>query len=378
VSSVGAAAGTSTRRLPWRAAGRRWVARGLERRGRLAGTAIGIAVVIYLPTVFADRSFFGHHLSYTDTLGIGISHVNFALIGVMGAVALNLLVGYTGLISMGHSGFLAIGALGSGMLGVELGLPFLLTALVVGLAGAAIGVVAGLPSARVSGLYLLLSTLAMNAIIVYGFLRYQLAHVGSAGFIYPIASVGGLRFDNDRSWYYLLLVCAVVTVVGVRSALSSREGRTFVAVRDHEIAATSVGINVSLAKLKVFALSSFIVSFAGVLYAYYVASASADTYNLGLVIGYYAMIIVGGMGSLAGSVLGAAVWSFFPPFLTMLSQHVSPTAPVVGSLLANQRGNVDTILFGVLIIVLLILRPDGLIGIWRSFRASLARWPYSA
>jgi branched-chain amino acid transport system permease protein len=381
VSSNGTAvAASGQREQEWRSsAAVRSAARGaLELRGQLVWAAIGIAFLAYAPTIFLSRELFGVHLSYTDTLGIGISDVNFALISVIGAVALNLLVGTTGLISMGHTAFLALGALGGGILGVQAGLPFIVTALLTGLCGAAIGVVAGLPSARVSGLYLLLSTLALNAIVVYAFLRYSLAYFGAGyGIIYPVPTIGGLKFDDDRMWYYLLLVCAVGTIVAVRSALASREGRTLVAIRDHESAAASVGVNVSLAKLKAFAFSSFFVSIAGVLYAYYIANANPDIFTLELVIGYYAMIIVGGLGSVAGAVLGALLWSFFPAFLTMLSTHVDSGTPIVGNLLATQRSNVNTIIFGLLIIVLLILRPDGLIGFWRSLKASLARWPYS-
>lgn len=346
--------------------------------GRIATAAAIIAVIAYIPTVLGDRSLFGLKLSNTATLGIGLANLNFALVMVMGAVALNILVGTSGLLSLGHSAFLAIGALAGGLLGIQLGLPFWFVAIGAFTMGAAVGVVAGLPSARVGGLYLLLSTFALNAIVLYGFLRYQVDVFGVAGIIYPLPSIAGYSIADDRDWFYLLVVCAAAVLVVCRNVLRTRLGRAFIAIRDHEAAASASGIDVTMVKLKSFAFTSGIVAFAGVLYAYYLTSATSEIYTLELVIGYFAMIIIGGMGSLLGSVLGAIVWGLFPQILATLSQEVPVSTPVIGGLLGDHREQLNLLIFGVLIIVILIFMPRGLAGVWETVRNATRRWPYRA
>lgn len=327
-----------------------------------------VGALIYLPTWVQDVA----------PLGIGLGDLDFALVWVMGSVALNLLVGYGGQLSMGHSAFLAIGAFGGGVLGVQAGLPFWLTVLGAGIMGAVCGVVVGLPSLRVRGLYLLLSTLALHFIVLYLFLRYQLDNFGAAGVPFDYPSLLGVTFDSDEKWYFLLLVCAAATILIVRNLLRTREGRALVAVRDSDIAAGAAGVNVSAIKLKAFAFSSFIVSFAGALYAYYLTNASVETYSLELVIGFYAMVIIGGMGSLLGSVLGALLWSFLPPVINTMSDQVDPTTPVLGNLLVENVDQFNVLIFGVVIILILIFKPSGLNGMWQSIRRSVRRWPYTS
>jgi branched-chain amino acid transport system permease protein len=334
----------------------------------LAWLAVCIAFLLYAPT-WVEQS---------APLGIGPSDVNFALIAIMGAVALNLLVGYTGLLSMGHAAFLALGAFGGGLLGVKAGVPFWLTAILSGCMGAAVGTLVGLPSLRLRGLYLLLSTLALHFIALYLFLKYQIHAFGPAGISYPYPSFLGFTFNDDKHWYFLLLACAVLSMLAVRNLLRSREGRAFVAIRDSDVAAGAVGVNVAIGKLKAFALSSFIVTFAGTLYAYYVTTVNQDTYSLNQVIGFYAMVIVGGLGSLSGAVYGALLYSFLPPILTQVSKDIGPNAPVVGKLLADHTSEVDLVIFGVVILVILMVRPDGLASMWRSIRGSFSRWPYTS
>lgn len=317
-------------------------------------------------------------VEHSAPLGIGTANLNFSLIAVIGAVALNLLVGYTGLLSMGHAAFLALGAFGAGLLAVQHGVPFWITVLACGAMGGVVGVIVGLPSLRLRGLYLLLSTLALHFIGLYLFLEYQLHNFGPAGIEYPYPTLGPWTFNDDIHWYYLLLVVTIAVILFVRSLLRSREGRAFVAMRDSDVAAGAVGINVPVVKLKAFATSSIIVSIAGVLYAYYLSNASQDTYTLDLVIGYYAMIIIGGLGSLNGAVLGAFLYTCLPAVLTQLSSDVGPNAPVIGSLLANHSGDVNSIVFGLIILILLVVRPAGLASLWQSVSGAVKRWPYSA
>lgn len=329
---------------------------------------VAVAFLIYAPTWVGNNA----------PLGIGSADVNFALITIMGAVALNLLVGYTGLLSMGHAAFLALGAFGAALLGVKGGVPFWITVLLSGCMGAIVGTIVGLPSLRLRGLYLLLSTLALNFIALFLFLKYQLHAFGPAGINYPYPSFLGITFNTDTKWYFLLLACVVGTMLLSRNLLRTRDGRAFVAVRDSDVAAAVAGVNVSAIKLKAFALSSFIVAFAGALYAYYVSTVNQDTYSLNQVIGYYACIIVGGLGSLSGAVYGALLYSFLPPILTQLSNDVGPNAPVIGHLLAQHASDLNLVIFGVVVILILMVRPAGLASIAASVGRAFRRWPYSS
>jgi branched-chain amino acid transport system permease protein len=347
-------------------------------RAALGWLVVLVALLLYLPSVLENRAFLSYYFTETQLLGIGLPQVNFALIAIMGAVALNLLVGYTGLLSLGHSAFFAIGAMAGGILGVQWGLPFPLVVLGAGLFGAVVGTIVGLPSLRLRGLYLLLSTLALHFIVLYLFLRYQLGQFGPAGISFETASLGGLDINTDRRWYFVLLAVAAVFIVVTRNLLKMREGRAFVAIRDHEVAAASTGVNPAQVKLKAFAVSSFMVSVAGVLYGYNLGTATSESYTLGFAIDFYAMIIIGGMGSLLGAVLGAIVWQLLPQALQTLSGSVDPGTPVLGDLLAKYQAQTVSIILGVLIILILMFKPAGLTGIWTAAKRSVTRWPYTS
>lgn len=310
--------------------------------------------------------------------GIGLAAVNNALIAVIGAVALNLLVGFTGLLSMGHAAFFAVGAMAAGIFGTQLQLPFPVVLLASGLCGAAIGVVVGLPSLRLSGLYLLLSTLALHFLTLYAFLQYQLYSFGLSGVFYPTAAIGPIEIGNDHRWYYVLVACVVATIVVARNMLQSREGRAFVALRDHPTAAAALGVNVAVLRIKAFALSSFLVSVAGALFAFNLGVVTTDAFTLHFVVAYFAMIIIGGMGSLLGSVLGALVWEFLPQWLASAASSIDPATPVIGDTFARHQAQIISVVMGCIIILVLIRWPAGLAGLMRSGAAAIRNWPYRA
>jgi branched-chain amino acid transport system permease protein len=335
---------------------------------RTALTAVAVLLTVFwVPAV----------LESSAPLGVGLDDVNFALIAVVGAVSLNLLAGYGGLLSMGHAAFLALGAFGGGAIGIKLGAPFWVTVLASGALGAAVGALVGLPALRLRGLYLLLSTLALHFIGLYLFLRYQLDAFGPAGMVFEAPSLGPVTFDNDRNWYLLALAAAVGSVLIVQNLIRTREGRALIAVRDSDVAAGAAGINVGAVKLKAFALSSAVVAASGTLYAYYLGVGAHGTYTLAMVEGFYAMVIIGGMGSLGGPVVGALLYSCAPAVLSNISDNVDPSTPVLGSFLAEHSDQVAQLLFGVLIIVILVVRPAGLTSMWKSVKESVTRWPYS-
>lgn len=350
----------------------------LGNRARVVWAVVLVAVVLYLPTVLEDRMIFGYVLSDAQTLGIGLPQMNFALIAIIAAVALNVLVGYTGLLSMGHAAFFAIGAMTAAILDVQHGAPFEVVVLGAGVAGALVGAFFGLPSLRLRGLYLLLSTLALHFIAAYIFLQYQTKNYGPAGISFEAPSMLGYVLDEDRKWFFFLVVMAALTLLICRNLFSMREGRSFVALRDHDVAAGSLGIFVGGQRIKAFAFTSFIVSAAGALYAYYLGTVSSDVYTLDFVINYFAIIIIGGMGSLTGAVLGALLWQLLPQVLETMSNEVDPTTPVVGDLLGQYQGQTVSLILGVLVILILLFKPVGLNGIWLGIKRGVTRWPYSS
>lgn len=350
----------------------------LSTRARIGWALILGAVLLYLPSVLENRTLFGMALTDTQLLGIGLPQLNFALIAIMGAVALNLLVGYTGLLSMGHAAFFAIGAMVAAILSVQHDVPFPVVVLVSGTVGALVGAFFGLPSLRLKGLYLLLSTLGLHFITIYVFMRYQVDNYGPAGITFEPPSLFGLALDDDRTWYFLLVALAAIVLLVSRNLLASRQGRAMIAVRDHDIAAGSLGIHVGKHRIKTFALTSFMVSAVGSLYVYYLGTASYDSYTLDFVIGYFAMIIIGGMGSLTGAVLGALLWQLTPQILETLSTSVDPTTPLLGDMLGRYQGQTVSLVLGVLVIVILMFKPAGLNGIWLDVKRGVTRWPYSS
>jgi branched-chain amino acid transport system permease protein len=350
----------------------------LRSRGGVVWLLLLVAALAYLPSVLENRAAFGYYFTETQLLGIGLPQVNFMLIAMMAALALNVLVGYTGLLSLGHAAFFSVGAIVAAVLDVQHSTPFPLVILAAGLAGALVGGFFGLPSLRLRGLYLLLSTLALHFIALWVFLRYQTDNFGPSGIAYEAPSIAGLTFDTDRRWYFLLVVLTGLVLLACRNLLVMREGRSLVAVRDHEVAAGSLGINVGLQRVKTFALTSGITSAVGALYVYYLGNTTSDAYTLELVINYFAIIIIGGMGSLLGAVLGAIVWQLLPQVIQTLSTSVDPTTPVVGDLLNQYQGQTVSLTLGVLVILIMILSPAGLAGLWRDLRRAATRWPYSA
>jgi branched-chain amino acid transport system permease protein len=281
-------------------------------------------------------------------------------------------------LSLGHAAFFSVGAIVAAVLDVQNSAPFPVVLLASGIVGALIGAFVGLPSLRLRGLYLLLSTFALHFIALYVFREYQTRNFGFSGIAYESPSLFGLPLDNDQNWYYVLVGAAVLTLLVCRNLLTARAGRSLVAVRDHDVAAGALGIPVGSQRIKSFAVSSFITSACGAMYVYYLGNTTADAYTLEFVINYFAIIIIGGMGSLLGSVLGAIVWTLLPQVLSTLAISVDPGTPVVGNLLANYQGQMVGALLGLLIIFIMIFKPAGLNGLWLDVRRGVTRWPYSS
>jgi branched-chain amino acid transport system permease protein len=275
---------------------------------RYMAWVVFIAFLFYLPVVLTDRALLGVRLSNMQLLNLGMSQVNLMLIAMLGAMSLNYLTGCAGLISIGHAAFYATGAMTAAITGTQLGWPFPLVLLAAGISGALVGTLAGLPSLRVRGLYFVLSTLAVHYVVVYVFLEYQFKYFDVVGVPFNPATLGSFELNTPMRWYFFLLPLVALVYWGLKNTLNTREGRVMMAMRDHELATTSVGVDVRILRLKAFAFSSSIASMAGALYAYFMSNATSEAFGINFAIQFIAMIIIGGMGSLGGALIGAAVW----------------------------------------------------------------------
>lgn len=335
---------------------------------RWAGWTIAIAVVLYLPVVMTDRAIFGIPLSNVQLLNLSLTQINLMLIAMLGALSLNFLTGCAGLISIGHAALYAVGAMTAATAGTLWGWAFPWVLLAAGVTGAFAGFLAGLPSLRVRGLYFVLSTMALHYIVMYAFLEYQFKFFDVVGIPYKNASLGGFELSSPMRWYGFLLLLTVLVFWGLRNTLRSREGRALMAMRDHELAATSVGADVRILRLKAFMLSSAIASIAGALYAYYLTNVTSETFGISFAIQFIAMIIVGGMGSLGGSLVGAALWLLLPSIINLIASQASETTGLVHLVLVEHKAQLVQLIFGSLVVVLLIFAPDGLAGLGKQWR----------
>jgi branched-chain amino acid transport system permease protein len=224
------------------------------------------------------------------------------------AIGLNLLTGYTNQLSFGHAGFLAIGAYAAAILTIQAPfVPLPLTLLAAGLITAAVGLALGIPCLRLEGLYLAMATLAFGFVVVEGILNLDWLTRGNDGLGVPAARIGPWPLATDTSRYYLVVTVAAFLIVAARNITSSRTGRALLALRESEIAAQASGVNLAVYKTLAFVVSAFYTGVAGGLFALVVGFLSPDSFDVFLSVDFVAMIIVGGLGSILGSVLGAAV-----------------------------------------------------------------------
>ena len=289
----------------------------------------------------------------------------------IGALSLMLLTGFAGQISLGHAGLLAAGAYTVGILVREANAPFWITLPTAAVVGGLLGIVFGLPSLRLRGLYLAVSTLALHFVVVYLGSEYETKRGFSTGVIVDPPSIGGYVVNDPRIWYFILLVAAALTLLLCVNLLRSRTGRAFAAIRSRETVAEALGIGIAGYKLLAFVVSSSLTSVAGALFAYYRGFVSVEAFDLYLMIQYVAMVIVGGMGSLLGALLGAAFVTLFPYGIEAMLKFL-PNADRFASLLFA----VNYAAFGLVMILFLVFEPLGLVGIWRRLQAYFLLWPF--
>ncbi|MGD9139376.1 MAG: branched-chain amino acid ABC transporter permease [Desulfobacterales bacterium] len=296
--------------------------------------------------------------------------IGFAIIG---AVGLNILTGFTGQISLGHAAFMGVGGYTAAVLMTRLDFSFWLALPCAGLVAALAGLVIGIPSLRVKGLYLCMATLAAQFIFEFIFIHWEFMTKGIRGINVPSPALGNFLLDTEKRFYFLTLIMVILAVGFARNLVRSRVGRAFVAIRDRDLAAEIMGISLFRYKLTAFAISSFYAGVAGALWVSFMRIVTPDHFPFHLSIQYLAMVIVGGLGSVLGSIFGAIFMILTPELLNALSSALSKMIPDVGQLFIPMK----EVVFGALIVLFLIFEPLGLAEIWRRIKAFFQLWPFS-
>ena len=281
--------------------------------------------------------------------------VNMTAIGVIGALGLNILTGYTGLISLGQAAFMGVGAYTVAILSTRVGLPLWVNLPAAGVVTTFVGIMVGTPSLRLKGFYLAMATLAAEFLLEYVFKNWESMTQGIQGLFITPPQIFGMPINNDRVFYFLSVTLAILGVIGTRNLFRTNVGRAFIAIRDRDIAAELIGIDVFKYKLVSFAISSFYAGVAGGLWCYYMTIINPEAFQLSISIDYVAMIIVGGMGTLWGSVYGAAFVVLLPEAIQRILEVLQPVLHMEYTFAAFKQ-----IVFGFIIVVFLIFEPKGL------------------
>jgi branched-chain amino acid transport system permease protein len=299
--------------------------------------------------------------------------VNRVPLEVLGATGLNILTGFTGQISLGNAAFLAVGAYSTAFLAGRWGLPFPVVIPAAGLVAALVGMVFGVPSLRLKGLYLAVATLAAHFVVEFTVVHWESVTGGVNGISIPAAKAGPLELDGDRRLFYLFLPLTALLLLFARNLFRTKTGKAFVAIRDQDISAEVMGVNVFKYKLLSFGVSSFYVGVAGSLIAYQARIISPENFPITVAIDQLGMIIIGGLGSLLGSILGAVFITLLPEVLRVGTGSLATSFPALTDLFAPLK----TGLFGLAIVLFLLFEPDGMAARWRRIRAYWKLYPFS-
>ncbi|MBI4621536.1 MAG: branched-chain amino acid ABC transporter permease [Desulfobacterales bacterium] len=311
---------------------------------------------------------------------------NLTMVHVILAIGLNILVGNTGQISLGHAGFFAIGAYGTVLLMDKLHFPFILALPLAGFIAAFFGFILGLPALRLKGPYLTIATLGFGLAITHVIGSWDIFG-GRMGLNAPPLDLGipklGLSWvlESDMALYYLISIITILMVIGAKNILQTRVGRAFVAIRDSDIAAEAMGVNLAFYKTLAFALSAFYAGIAGGLFGFVLGSFNPMVFNIILSIIFLVMVVLGGLGSVAGSIMGAALLTYLQYDLLKNVQEI----PYVGNFLVSISKrwftvvgleNFNSVALGLIMIVIILFEPLGMFGIWVRIKKYWKTWPF--
>ena len=307
-----------------------------------------------------------------------LSIFNFMALNIIVALGLNILVGNTGQISLGHAGFVAIGAYTTAFQ-IQMGIPFILVLPVAGLVTAGMGALLGIPSLRLEGPYLAIVTLGFGLAVMVIIGRMDIFG-GRMGMNVERISLDWTGLNYDVSIYYIFLLVTIIMIVLARNILKSRIGRAFQAVRDSDIAASVIGVNVGYYKTLSFAISAFFAGVAGCLWALYLQFVTPGSFTLMLSVMFLATVVVGGLGKVTGSILGGIVMSY----LSLQLDNITDV-PILGGLLKSFSdtimhpsgiANAKWVITGFVLIAVILFEPLGLNGIWLRIKRYWRLWPF--
>lgn len=298
--------------------------------------------------------------------------LNLILINLIAAVGLQILVGFTGLLSLGHAAFMGVGAYTSAILITRFGVPFLFTVLAAGAVAAFFGIIVGIPSLRIKGFYLMVATLAFQFVIEYGIIHWDSLTMGIRGIEMPTPTLFGLSLEKNQSYFIFLFLIITLMMWGAKNLMRSKIGRAFIAVRDNDISAEIIGIPIVRYKLIAFAISAFYAGVAGALYVSMLRAAVPEDFLFLNSIILLSMVLIGGVSSLTGTILGVVFITFIP---VVLDLFVSWLAVVYDPNVTMLLGPMKEFVFGGLIVLFIIFEPAGLVGVWVRIRDYLRIWP---
>jgi len=324
--------------------------------------AILFAFLVFLvtcPLYFSDRI-----LTILTIIGITVISVH----------GLNILTGYCGQISLGHAGFMAVGGYVSGILCAKLGWSFWAALPTAGLAAGMVGLIFGLPSLRIKGFYLIMATIAAHFIIIWVILQLYNVTGGADGLAVPRPEIGGFVFKSKASYFYLVMIIACLVTFLTKNLVRTRAGRAFIAIRDNDLAAEVMGINLWAYKLLAFFIGCVFAGVAGSLLVHYIAFASVDQFPFMNSVWYLGMLIVGGMGSTAGAIFGAVSLKLLDELVTIAGPALAAVFPAIA---AQAAASLSLIMRGLVIILFLIFEPRGLYHWWERIKAYYRLWPFS-
>jgi branched-chain amino acid transport system permease protein len=337
-------------------------------QGSWIACLMGLAILVILPMQIGGKALVS---SYWLALVIQIAYYGIAALG------LNILVGFTGQISLGHSAFFGFGAFASAYFSNKYGVPVILSIPLAGLATAILGIVVGLPAARLKGLYLAIATLASQFVLQDFFSRADWFTGGASGANAQPFRLFGYTLSGDRGYYYVVLAFLVIMYVFAANLMRTRDGRAMVAVRDHYLSAEIMGVNLTYYRILAFAISSFYAGVGGALMAHYTSFVSAEAFDLLLSINFLAMIIIGGLGSVMGSLMGTAFILLLPELMQSLVRTVQTFGVGQSASFTEGLAYMKEMAIGAAIVLFLIFEPDGLAARWRKIKAYWKLYPFS-
>jgi branched-chain amino acid transport system permease protein len=320
------------------------------------------AVVFLLAFLFACPIFFSDRmLTILTTIGIAVISVH----------GLNILTGYCGQISIGHSGFMAVGGYASAILCAKLGWPFWAALPCAALAAGIAGLFFGLPSLKIKGFYLIMATIAAQFIIIWIIIQLRSITGGTDGLSVPRVTIGNFSLNSKTNFFYMVMIFACLATVTAHNIVRTRAGRAFIAIRDNDLAAEVMGVSLWTYKLQAFFIGCIYAGVAGSLLVHYYSFASTEQFPFMDSVWYLGMLIVGGMGSTTGAIFGVVA-------LRLLDELVTVAGPILAAAVAPQAAaSLALISHGLIIIVFLIFEPRGLHHRWEMIKAYFRLWPYS-